>query len=105
MPLCRLTLEEDRNLENSIKISEKEEIFGCQERNHDWYIIIVAIFNTKLDIYKRWLEGGGLNLKDVLRFIYTEMLNDEHVYEIKLKPDLFEMSRRKCKENLLTKFA
>ena len=33
------------------------------------------------------------------------MLNDEYNCETKLKPELFEMRWRKCRENLLTEFA
>ena len=92
-------------MENSIKISDKEKIFGFQERGLDSYLLNVALFNTKLVIYKRRPEGGDLNLTDVLRSMYTEMPNDEYDCETKLKPDLFENRWRKCRESLLREFA
>ena len=92
------------NGETNIKIPEKENIFGYQERNPDVYMTYVAIFNTKIIIYKRRPDRGDLRLKEVLQLIYTEMLNDEYDCEVKLKPELFERRWRKYSVSLRTKF-
>ena len=93
------------NVENTIKLSEKEKIWGYQEFNSDSYLINVVIFTTKLVIYKRRPCGSILNLKDVLHFMYTEMINDEYECEMKLKQELFENRWAKIRNFLLAMFA
>ena len=110
MPLCaplwrNVEIWLNENVDNSLKISEKDKMFGCHERNSKFYLINVTIFATKLVIYRRRPDGSTLNLKDVLQTLYFEMLNDDYDCEIKLNPDLFEIRWGQCRENLLAKFA
>ena len=90
------------NVETNIEICEKD--IWLSRKKPDAYIINVAINNTKLVLYKSLPDGGDLGLKEVLRFIYTEMLNDEYDCEVKIKLELFERRWRQYIASLRNEF-
>ena len=87
-----------------LKISNKEKIIGYQEKDPDAFIIKLVIINTKVIIYKRRPERGEFRVKEVLRFTYIEMLNDEYECELHQKTYIFEYRWRKCMASLPSKF-
>ena len=66
------------NVDTHIKISNKEKIFGYQDKDPDAYMINLLIINTKIVIYKRRPEKGELRINEILRFTYDDMIDDEY---------------------------
>ena len=92
------------NVDAHIKLSNKEKIFGYQEKNQNSYIINLIIMNTKIVIYKRRPDKGELKIFEILRLTYYEMKCDQYEYELANRIELFEIRWERVKNVLCNQF-
>ena len=71
-----------QHINRSIKISDKEKIFGILGNNPRTFQINMFLMCTKLLIYQRRPEGQRCRISDILRLIKNEMLAEEYASEM-----------------------
>ena len=71
-----------QHINRSIKISDKEKIFGISGNKPYAFLLNMFIICTKLTIYQRRPDGQKCKLWDILRLIKNEMLADEYSSEL-----------------------
>ena len=88
------------HVEQSIKISDKEKIFGTTEKNQYTFQINMFILITKLIIYQKRPDGLKCNIYDVLRSVKNEMLADEYECEINQRMEKFSQKWGACLDSV-----